>query len=312
MIAVNVLINNAFQRCSLVDEDDVPTGSQQEAGLQDLHSLIAEMNTENDLLCNYQTYDSLATKKFKFAKKPDRWFEVDNLEEINTRINDNQAQIGDIYKLKNPNNGYEFYTIRSFVVGEMSPFSTSEWNKYMKDKWANVWVEEIPDRVLACSRRIANRWQPLMPSNKVKIDSLTQNHLPTQYCCETELVQIHYPHNEGIDPEYEIEYFVVETDSIVPTEYRMTVLEGIPQYTLKDTIKVSSKYESLIEDGLCVKLCKRYKLLELVPVFEADYESARRAIKTINHANRPEVYDFVGNNSWDVNYSNFVGGAFWG
>ena len=312
MISVNEIIQNSFQRCSLVGDGESATGTQAMAGLKDLQSLIAELNTENDVLENYETFDVYASNKIKFAVKPERWFEIQNLAELNSRIDQDLVEMGDIYKLKEPNNGFTFYTVRSFTPGQLTPFSQQSWNDYMKDFWANVWVEEVPDRVIGCARKIGNAFSQLVRSDKTTIDSCTKSHLPTQYVCETEIKDVNYPHDdEDLYKPYTIEYFVVEMDSNVAAPIRLTVLKGLPKFKLEDTLHLSSKYESLLEDGLCVKLCQRYKLMDIKSDFEKDFEDQKYKIKRINYANRPVIYNGFGK-SWDTNFSNFAGGLGWG
>lgn len=311
MISVNEIIQSAFQRCSLVGDGESATGTQATAGLKDLQSLIAELNTENDVLENYETFDVYASNKVKFAIKPERWFEIQNFAELNNRITLNQAEVGDIYKLKEANNGLTFYTIRSFTPDELTPFSQESWNDYMKDFWADVWVEEVPDRVIGCARKIGNAYTQLVRSDKTTIDSCTKCHLPTQYVCETEIKEINYPHDEeDLYKPYTVEYFVVEVDSNVSTPFRITVLKGLQKFGLEDTLHLSSKYETLLEDGLCVKLCQRYKLMDIKSDFEKDFQKQKYKIKRINYANRPVIYNGFGK-SWDTNFSNFAGGLGW-
>ena len=61
MININNIICNAFQRCSLVCDGMVPTDTQAAAGLQELNSLINELNAQNLLLDNVETRDIAAT-----------------------------------------------------------------------------------------------------------------------------------------------------------------------------------------------------------------------------------------------------------
>ena len=54
MITVNALINQAFQRCSLVGDGQAATGSQAMNALFDLQSLIAELNGQNLILSDVE------------------------------------------------------------------------------------------------------------------------------------------------------------------------------------------------------------------------------------------------------------------
>jgi hypothetical protein len=81
---------------------------------------------------------------------------------------------------------------------------------------------------------------------------------------------------------------------------------------MTDTIHLSSKYESLLEDGLCVKLCQRYKLMDIKGDFEKDFETQKYKIQRINYANRPMTYSWSNQQTWDRDFSNFAGGIGWG
>ena len=102
---------------------------------------------------------------------------------------------------------------------------------------------------------------------------------------------------------------MIEGNSYQGSEYRAVILKGIPQLTLRDTLHISSKYEAMIEDGLCAKICQRYKLMDVKEDFAGEFESAKRTIKRINHANRPMTYSFVNPHGYDENYWNLYGGS---
>lgn len=308
MIHVNELIQNAAQRVGIVGDGEALGPTQSQAALVDLQSLIAELNTEDYLLDNYQTFDAHSVNKIKFAVKPERWYEVKSL----TAIDLSAVEIGDIYHLTQTD---EFYVIRYDTANQAyRPYTDSDWNAYMKGCWATFWVDAIPDRVIGCARKVGNCWMQLYPVDKMKIDSYPKSHLATMFTSESEFIEVEYPHDEN-DPNYQpynVEYFVVEFDSIVSAPYRATILKGIKEYKLSDVIHLSSKYISMIEDGLCVKLCQRYKYLEMKADFENDFESAKRMIKRINSSNRPMTYDFVGGRGYNDGYWNLIGGVGWG
>ena len=302
MISVNTLINNCFKRTSLIGDDEVANGSQAENALNDLHSLISELNTENCLSSATKSVDVITAGKIKFAIKPEGWFELPSMQELEDKISANLVNAGEIYKI-NKNFFTIVYNNNQFVI-----YTNSEFQHEMEQWWANVWIDENIDRVMSVARKLGNRFIELLPSNKTKIDSYLRTHLPTQYYCQTIYHKINYPHNIGIDPEYELEYFEIEVDSNMPIEYRINYFSQIPKFNIEDTLKINSKYENLLEEGLCVKLCQRYKQLEILPMFEAEFEKAKRAIRTINLSNSEMVYDFANDNiGWDRNYINFAG-----
>ena len=311
MISVNSLIDNAFKRTSFVGDGETVSPTQAAAGLYELQSLISELNTEDFLLENYHTYDVDAAEKIKFAVKPDHWYVVDSLDDITQRINNNNYHMDDIYKLKTPNNGYEFYCLRSLAPGNISYFTTDDWNTYMRSMWPTVFVEEIPDRVMSVGRKIGMRYAQLIDSDKPTIDSGNKMSLSHLYTCETETEEVNYPH--GDDPNYEpyyVEYFVIELDSIQTSQYRVTVLKGIKSLKLEDKLRIGSKYESMIEDGLCCKLCIRYKDFESLEKFEEEFEAAKRRIMQVNFGNRSMTYSNCTPKGYNDDFYNLAGGNF--
>ena len=314
MISVNSLIQRAFQRVGIVGDNEPVSSTQAMAGVADLQSLITELNTEDYLMENYETYDAYVAKKIKFAVKPDNWYEVEDESEIDNRITNNKVEVGDIFKIKNES---KFYVIRYNVIGDVGSFykmSTPQWNTYMSEYWPTFFVDAVPDRCIGVARKIGNTYKQLIPADKMMIDSQTKGHLAELYTVETEWADIDYPHGDD-DPNYKpvtLEYFVVEFDSNVTSKFRITILKGIKIYNVEDNMKISSKYESMIEDGLCVKLCQRYKYLEMKEDFEKDFDSAKTMISRINSSNRPMLYSNYGNNDYNRNYWNLYSGRMWG
>ena len=306
MIAVNTLINNALQRTSLLGDGEAATGTQASAVLNDLQCLIAELNTENDLLENYQTFDSTANMgKIKFAVKPSRWFEVEDEAAIQSRIDAGKCLVYDIFKTK----AGKFYVIHPDGA-DLTYVTDDDWSKMMINFWPQFFVRAIPDRVIGFARKIGNRYVQLFPADKMAIDSGNKMSLATLFTSESEVEEVEFPHIDD-DPNYQpyiVEYYVIEVNSYQGSEYRAVILKGIPQLTLRDTLHISSKYEAMIEDGLCAKICQRYKLMDVKEDFAGEFESAKRTIKRINHANRPMTYSFVNPHGYDENYWNLYGG----
>ena len=314
MIAVNELIQNAFQRVGIVGDCESVSPTQAMAGVADLQNVITELNTEDYLMENYETYDAYVANKIKFAVRPKTWFEVEDESEIDTRIVNNQVAVGDIFKIKTES---KFYVIRYHVVGNAGSFykmTTPEWNTYMSEYWPTFFVDAVPDRCIGVARKIGNTYKQLIPADKMMIDAQTKGHLAELYTVETEWEDIDYPHDSD-DPNYKpttVEYFVIEFDSNVSSQFRITILKGIKIYNVEDKLQISSKYQSMIEDGLCVKLCQRYKYLEMKADFEKDFDSAKTMISRINSSNRPMLYSNYGANDYNRNYWDLTNGTFWG
>ena len=312
MINVNDLIQQAFQRVGICGDGEVPTPTQAMAGVADLQSLITELNTEDYLLENYVTYDAFVSKKIKFAVKPEHWFEADNEEQIDNKIQNGQTEVGDVYKIKGKN---EFYTIRWNPNAQVMQKDTNpNFNAYMTEYWPTFFVDAVPDRCIGVARKVGNAYKQLIPADKMMIDAQTKGHLAELYTVETEWVEVEHLHDHE-DPNYKpttVEYFVVEFDSNVSSQFRITVLKGIKIFDAEDKLNISSKYQSMIEDGLCVKLCQRYKYLEMKEDFEKDFDSAKTMISRINSSNRPMLYSSYGNNDYNSNYWRLYSGQFWG
>ena len=310
MISVNELVTNAFQRVGIAGDRESPTPAQCMAGVADLQSLITELNTEDYLMENVETYDAYVAKKIKFAVKPENWYEVEDESKIDTLISNNKVAVGDVYKIKDKN---EFYTIRS-QAGAFYKMTSNDWNSYMTEYWPTFFVDAVPDRCIGVARKIGNTYKQLIPADKMMIDAQTKGHLAELYTSETEWAEVGYPHDAD-DPNYEpvpVEYFVIEFDSNISSKFRITILKGIKIYNVEDKLQISSKYQSMIEDGLCVKLCQRYKYLEMKPDFEKDFDSAKTMISRINSSNRPMLYSNYGANDYNRNYWDLTNGTFWG
>ena len=314
MISVNELVTNAFQRVGIVGDGETPTATQCMAGVKDLQDVITELNTEDYILENVETFDAYVSNKIKFAVRPDNWYEVEDESEIETRISNNAVEVGDVFKIKD---AQKFYVIRYKVVDNIGTFyklTTPQWNAYMSEYWPTFFVDAVPDRCIGVARKIGNTYKQLIPADKMMIDAQTKGHLAELYTVETEWADVEYPHDVN-DPNYKptpVEYFVIEFDSNVSSKFRITILKGIKIYNVEDKLQISSKYESMIEDGLCVKLCQRYKYLEMKADFEKDFDSAKTMISRINSSNRPLLYSNYGANDYNRNYWNLTNGTFWG
>lgn len=328
MIQVNTLIQNAFQRTSLVGDGQSATGTQATAALNDLNSLIAELSTQNLLLSDIEQIDiANVDDKIVFGKVPDRVFAFDTFEnmrdQVAAEIEQGNMQENDILFIEEPHNGYQYYWLRKFGPTSLSFFSTERFNKACKDLhlFPDVVVgtyqyntgnamgvaSTLPDRIIGIGRKVGNRFVQLYPSNILKINSRSKCSLSTQFSSEYENRKFVL-----VDREYYFERFIITLDSNRQTMHRINYYEMIPELKLSDTLHVDRKYESLIEDGLCVKLCQRYKLMDIKADFEKDYDNQRILIKRINKANQPLVYDFVNGASWYDNVANGYGGTGWG
>lgn len=279
---VNVICQNALQKVGIEMDEGSALGSYAVPALSDLNSVVTELNTQNLILQNVETVDVHASKKITFAVLPEEFHIVDKVTDLTTDML-NAYNLNDIVYDKEEDKYY--YIDDGHVISQVS----NEDEKTLRELWPTVICKQVlPDRVEGCARLVGNRFLQLYPSNKMKMDEGTQQSLSTMYCCETESQKF-----TVLDIDYVIDYFVIHINSVLPSKYRITYLESIPEYNLYDTIYLSNKYIEVIEDGLCYKLCLRYKLLEFLPIFKDEYDEGKLAIKRINNKNRTMNYDFV-------------------
>lgn len=279
---VNVICQNALQKVGIEMDEGAALGSYAVPALSDLNSVVTELNTQNLILQNIETVDVYASKKITFAVLPEEFHVVDKVSDLTTDML-NAYNLNDIVYVKEEDKYY--YIDDGHVISKVS----NEDEKTLREMWPTIICKQVlPDRVEGFARLVGNRFLQLYPSNKMKMDSGTQQSLSTMYCCETESQKF-----TVLDIDYVIDYFVIHINSVLPSKYRITYLESIPEYNLYDTIYLSNKYIEVIEDGLCYKLCLRYKLLEFLSIFKDEYDEGKLAIKRINNKNRTMNYDFV-------------------
>ena len=299
MIRVNSIIQNACQRVGIVGDGQAANENQSMAALSDLKAVITDLNTQNLILENYQTVDFRASKEVKLAKLPKGWFVYKTLEEAqNDLVNRN---IDEVCKIDNT---YYFVGIDAH---EISWLTSDSFQEKMEKVWPDVVIEgNLPDRLIGCARRLTQKWIKLYPGDKTKIDSFMPVGRASMYCTETE-----YTHLTVGDTRYDLEYFHIEFNTNYNDEYRVTYLESIDDLEIDDVLYYSSKYQNMIEDGLCMKLCMRYKYMDSLNMFKDEFDTDVRNIKVINDANRPEVYENFGMNDFNYGYEMGFAGEGW-
>lgn len=290
MITVNALLNQCFQRCSLVGDGQTATGNQAMAALNDLSCLIAELNAQNLILSDVETADITNNGIIRvWEKLPDGWAEVNELPAPSAVLVTKAYKCnGKVYACVNIPGTYTF-----------------EWVERPDIKWPDLVINPLPDRVTTLSRKIGTRYIQLLPGERQLLDSKTKLGLPTFYTCETQLES----YKIG-NADYNMEVFIIETDSRQSINYRITYLKSIPQYKVNDKLYFSEKILTVLEDGLCAKLCLRYKLLEIKPYFDEEYANGVRLLKRVNNSNRPMTYE-VNNGSYLDNFYNGLAPREW-
>lgn len=286
MITVNALINQAFQRCSLVGDSQAATGSQAMNALFDLQSLIAELNGQNLILSDVETANVMSNGIIRVMEElPDGWEEVAELPAASSQL------VGKVRKCGNKVYGCS-------VIQGTSEF---QWVERPDIKWPDLLIRPLPDRVVTLSRKLGPRYIQLFPGERQMLDAKSKMGLPTFFTCETQLEK-----HKVEDVEYNYEVFIIETDSIQSLEYRITYLKTLPHYKLNDKLYFSEKILSILEDGLCAKLCLRYKLLDVKPMFEEEFANGVRLLKRVNQSNRPMSYEGIGGSYLDNYYRGFA------
>ena len=286
MITVNALINQAFQRCSLVGDGQAATGTQAMNALFDLQSLIAELNGQNLVLSDVETVNVASNGVIRIMEElPEGWEEVTELPAASSQL------VGKVRKC-----GDKVYGCQA-IPGTY----TFEWVERPDIKWPDLLIKPLPDRVITLSRKLGIRYIQLFPGERQILDAKTKMGLPTFFTCETQLEK-----HKVENIEYNYEVFIIETDSIQSLEYRVTYLKTLPQYKLNDKLYFSEKILSILEDGLCAKLCLRYKLLDVKAMFEEEFANAVRLLKRVNQSNRPMIYEGIGGSYLDNYYNGFA------
>ena len=282
MISCNALINECYQRCSLVGNGQSCSGTEAMAGLNDLRCLISELNGQNLILSDVETADITKNGTIRIMEAlPDGWEEVTELPVASSQL------VGKVRKYGNTVYGCQA------IQGTY----TFEWVERPDIKWPDLLISPLPDRVVTLSRKLGNRYVQLFPGERQLLDSKTKLGLPTFYTCETQL------ENYKIgNADYNMEVFIIETDSIQSVQYRITYLKSLPDLKLNDKLYYSEKIISILEDGVCAKLCLRYKLMDIKPVFEEEFANAVRLLKRANQSNRPMVYEGIGGSYLDSFY----------
>lgn len=286
MITVNALINQAFQRCSLVGDGQAATGTQAMNALFDLQSLIAELNGQNLVLSDVETVNVNSNGVIRIMEElPEGWEEVTELPAVSSQLVGKVRKCGDkVYGCSVIPGTYNF-----------------QWVERPDIKWPDLLIKPLPDRVITLSRKLGIRYIQLFPGERQILDAKTKMGLPTFFTCETQLEK-----HKVENIEYNYEVFIIETDSIQSLEYRVTYLKTLPQYKLNDKLYFSEKILSILEDGLCAKLCLRYKLLDVKAMFDEEFANAVRLLKRVNQSNRPMIYEGIGGSYLDNYYNGFA------
>ena len=161
-------------------------------------------------------------------------------------------------------------------------------------------LEEAPLTVTSVSRKVGNRWVPLIKVSKTTLDRVTSNNaLSTCYAYETEY-----------DTENDCLVSKILLNSGNHAALRVTLLRAMPQYKINDTINLPQPYINLIESALCVKTCERYKL-EYVQIYKDELNALQESIERINNNNRPLTFEHHSEGDYSSSYYDGLNGCGW-
>lgn len=289
-IAINEIIQDAFNRCTLVGDGMSVTGTQAAIGLKELGNVLAELNTLDYIAENVKSLDvTTLSNRIRFVDRYQDGFHCyDNYDLALVDVNEGKYSAGDLIYVLNEEQGeeqrmlYKILCIQGAYGLQGLPVPATE--------LPDVVLDVVPDRVISVAREVGEgwgeRWIPLYPSNSTHIDTFTKQTMPVTY---TTMQSTKSYAGKTITT------FDIVLNSSRPYEYRITYLGAFPTLTLDSYLDLNPKTLSMLTSGLCLKLATRYKFTDYISVFEKEFSNIKRAVKTINKANRPLVYDHTRN-----------------
>jgi hypothetical protein len=162
----------------------------------------------------------------------------------------------------------------------------------------------VPDKIDGVSRRIGDRWVPLHSCNFQQMMSRNFMQLATSWT-------YNIVRNDSQDPSYSDVYGILALDTNRPTPVRIFFSEKIPVVeTGSQDIYLSDMYFDLLLNGLCVKLCIKYKLTDYLPIFEQQFKQAKNLIKRSNATQRMIQRGDLGG-GYNDSFYNGLGGVGW-
>ena len=162
---------------------------------------------------------------------------------------------------------------------------------------------KVPERLDGVSRRIGDRWLPLHSCDPQQMATRNLMQLPTSWSYQP---QAYADGNNAVH-----EGGLLSVDSRKPTQIRVFFKRPIQELTETDSvIHVSDLYFDLLLNGLCVKLCVKYKLMEYLDIFEPQFKQSKNLIKRSNSTQRMlQKGDLQG--GYNDDYFNGLGGVGW-
>lgn len=163
----------------------------------------------------------------------------------------------------------------------------------------------LPTRIEGVSRQIGSRWLPLHSCDRQTMDTRTKMQLPTSWSYEVQKTEL--PNGSGTSV---IENGRLFLDTNKPTQVKMWCMQPIKAELENPTLFLSDIYFDLLLNGLCVKLCVKYKLTDYLPIFEQQFKQAKNLIKRSNATQRMLQRGDLGG-GYDDSFYNGLGGVGW-
>lgn len=274
-VQVNEIIQDAFNRCTLVGDGMSVTGTQASIGLRELNNVLAELNTQDYISENVKSIEVTSkSDTIKIAATNEHVHMFTDYQTAKDAVLTGKYDVGDLVYITTTQDIYE-------VIYVYDAWGLQSANQ-IKPIWPDAWLDTIPDRAISVARKIGQVYTTLYQSNQTYLDTFVKQSLPTTYTCDQSVSNIR---------DIEIETFNIHLNSARPYTFKITYLDSFKRLTLDDELHLNPKTLSMVTCGLCVKLATRYKFTDYIPVFNQEFANIKRAVKTINKANRPLVYE---------------------
>lgn len=188
--------------------------------------------------------------------------------------------------------------VYDITAGEVAIFGGAAWTG---PRPPYIFLIDVPEKLLGVSRRIGDRWLPLHSCDRQQMDSRNKSQLPTSWAYEI------IPSVNPVLGSIPFGYLYLDTRR--PTPIRVFAARKIEIPTTED-LTLPSIYFDLLLNGLCVKLCVKYKLTDYLPIFEQQFRQAKNLIKRSNATQRMLQRGDLGG-GYDDSFYNGLGGVGW-
>ena len=180
----------------------------------------------------------------------------------------------------------------------------------LRDKDSMFFPDEIvlgvtPPKLEGVSRKIGERWLPLHSCNRQQMAQRNTMQLPTSWTYEITKTSRIYNSQQVF-----IEYGLLILDTNKPTQVKIWYMQPIKAELTDSTLFLSDIYFDLLLNGLCVKLCVKYKLTDYLPIFEQQFKQAKNLIKRSNATQRMLQRGDLGG-GYNDSFYNGLGGVGW-